>query len=306
MIAAALLLATAVAMNVNDWSASTWASATLDAAGAPAALRDDGRGGIAVPVRFTGQGYEQGFAGCWWTGSFAGEASISVDVTLPAGAPAGLRAQIVLFLGPSAAWTAGPAATSLAPGATTTVRLPLAGGLDPAPLRSALADVRGFGVKIDASQVAWTGEVALDAARLAELDPPAPEDLAVRSVGVFGGYVRSGKADVPLRDGFLAFSANAAAARHALVWPKLGANGGDFFLGGARYAGAPLWGDGSFRFLDWTALEASQSLWFDGSRATPLLSRAFPAVRYRSDASSFTWASGDSAEGRAPAARLAV
>jgi len=283
--------------SARAWTEAGWADASRDAGGAPLATRraatgaTDGASALAVPVRFLGQGYAQAYVGRAVATSFAGAATLSFDVTLPASAPAGLRAKPILFLGPSPAWTEAANSTALVPGVTTRVTLPLAGSFDPAPARPIYADVRGYGLKIEGSAVRFTGDVAIDAVRLEDRAPPAAADLNARSVGTFGGFMRAAGPDVPKRNGFLAFTASSDAARHALLWPKLGAQGGDFSIGEMRAEGTLL-GPSALRFLDWTAVEASQTSSTVLGRAAStqvLLSRAFPAARYTTSGRTYTW-----------------
>jgi hypothetical protein len=211
----------------TDASATAWHAADWANAGAGASYRTPtgataGKWALALPVRFTGAGYAQAYVGRAAALSMAGAAQLVVDVTLPADAPAGLGAKLILF--PGGTWSEGTA-TPLAPGATTHVVLPLAGSFDPVPERAAYKDVRGYGVKIEGSDVTWTGAVALDQVRLERA--PAGDD-AIAPVGVFGGFGSS----VPTRNGFLTFVADTT--RHALLWPKLGPGGGDRVVGAAR------------------------------------------------------------------------
>jgi hypothetical protein len=299
------------AADVAAWRAADWAEATLDASGAAVTLgtgaagATDGGAALEVPVRFLGQGYAQGFVSREAQLSFAGKAALAADVTLPAGAPAGMRAKLVLFLGPNMAWTEPADSTPLSPGATVRVGLPLAGAFDPAPDRALLKDVRGYGVKIEGQSVTFQGQVAIDRVRLEGTPPPAAEDLSARSVGTFGGFLRASGPDIPASNGFLCFVADSHVASHALRWVKLDPSGGDFRVAEMRFPGVGL--GGALRFRDWTTLEATeQTLGTAGfDQVTALLSRAFPAVRYTSGAASFALATGDGG-GRAPAARLAV
>jgi len=280
----------------GGWHASSWAEVTLGAsvttgpAGATAGAR-----ALQIPVRFTGAGYEQGYVGRESMQlSLAGCASIAADVTLPADAPAGLRGSLVLLLGPSAAWNGQADEVTLAPGAATTVRLPLAAGIEPVPARDLLKQLTGIGLKIDGSSTTWSGTLALDNVRVEGLQGPGDDDRNAFSVGTFGGFQDSTGAglQLPTRNGFLTFTADAAVQGHALLWPKLGAGGGDFVVGSAWFGDtqAPQ-STPSLDFHDWVTLQARQDLPSGGS-ASVWMSRAFPAVRYGSDAQSFTWQSG--------------
>jgi hypothetical protein len=284
------------------WRCAAWAEATLDASGAPAAPHVSA-GALFVPVRFLGQGYAQGYVGRDARISFAGAAVLALDVTLPPEAPDGLRAKPILLLGPAAAWTEPVVATPLAAGATTSVRLPLAASWDPPFDRALLRDVRGIGLKIEARGVRWCGEIAIEEVRLEDAVGPAPDDLAARPVGTFGGFIRkeasarseganppSAAVEIPRRNGFLTFVADAEFPSQALLWPKLGPQGKDFVLGTMRFPGIAL-GKAEFFVLDWTTIEARARLatWRGIVEARALFSRAFPAVRYETGARSFTF-----------------
>src|SRR5438445_650171 len=66
---AALLESFETAAALAPWHAATWAEATLDAAGQPAAVSraafgaTAGASALSINVRFTGAGYEQGYVG---------------------------------------------------------------------------------------------------------------------------------------------------------------------------------------------------------------------------------------------------
>jgi hypothetical protein len=284
------------------WHPSSWASVTLGGTVGVAALgATDGSRALSVPLVFTGDGYEQGYVGVEGLSlSLAGCASLAVDVTLPAGAPGGLRGSLILLLGPDAAWNGQNDPVDLVPGQTVTVRLQLAGGIEPVPARALLAQLTGVGFKMDGAGVHWTGALALDNVRAEGVAAPTAEDVSASSVGTFGGFQDStgGHFEKPTRNGFLTFTADATVQGHALLWPKLGADGGDLTIGSAWFGGLakpPRAAD--LVFHDWVSLEARQDLAGGGS-ASARLSRAFPAVRYTSSATSFGWDS--------PATQLAV
>jgi hypothetical protein len=140
---------------IATWHASNWADATLDANGKPLPVSSGklgvtkGASALSANLRFTGAGYHQGYIGREGLQlSLAGCASLALDVTLPAGAPAGLNGSLVLLLGPSAAWNGQVDPVPLAPGSTVTLRLPLAGGIEPVPARDLFKQLRGVGFRI--------------------------------------------------------------------------------------------------------------------------------------------------------------
>ncbi|MGZ6143292.1 MAG: hypothetical protein ACXWLM_08135, partial [Myxococcales bacterium] len=277
--------------SLAPWHAANWAGATLGMpVSSTAAGATRGAKALSIGVRFTGAGYEQGYVGREGLSlSFAGCASIAVDVTLPPGAPSGLRGSLVLLLGPDGAWNGQADPVDLAPGATVTVRLPLSGGIEPVPARDLYKLVKGIGLRIDGSNVTFDGNVMLDNVRVEGLPPPSAEDTGAFPVGTFGGFVRSSGPEIPSRNGFLTFGADSTVQGHALRWAKLGAGGGDLVVGTAWFGNAlPSFSSPALVFHDWVTLEARQDLLFGGS-ASVLLSRAFPAARYTSGASAFTW-----------------
>ncbi|HEY3447582.1 MAG TPA: hypothetical protein VGK67_14605 [Myxococcales bacterium] len=298
------------AAEVARWQCSNWATATLDPSGNPFPVSTtstgatEGSAALSVPVRFTGAGYEQGYVGRAVQLSLAGCASLSLDVTLPADAPSGLRGLVVLLVGPTAAFSAQETATPLEPGATTTVTLQLSAGIDPVPSRDGYADLRGVGLKIEGSAVTFSGAISIDRVRTSGLAPPSPADTGARPVGTFGGFVRASGTEVPARNGFLTYGADSTVQGHALRWAKLGPSGGDFVVGRAYFGVTlPSPSSPSLVFHDWSLLEARQEVLATGT-ATALMSRAFPAVRYSSPQTRFSWATAEG--GRAPLSRMAV
>lgn len=292
------------------WRGADWAEATRDASGPHAITQgpfgaSEGGHALQVSLTFSGQGYAQGYAGRSARLSLRDAAALAVDVTLPHGAPAGLRAKLVILVGPGARWVEPRASTALTPGQRVVVSLPLAGAVDAPPDRAELEQVVGYGLKLEGQGLRWSGVVALDRVRVVRDAGDVLGGGPVRSVGVFGGYVRGGKADVPRRNGYLTFVADADLGGHALRWPKLGPAGEDLRLGELRPGGAPL-GQATQRFIDWTTLELRATrLGLTGRlEARALLSRAFPAVRYRTTGRTVEWATG--LDGRARAARIAV
>ncbi|HUJ24873.1 MAG TPA: hypothetical protein VLW85_02565 [Myxococcales bacterium] len=280
----------------QPWHASNWASVTLDApVSATAFGASSGSLALNIPLTFTGNGYEQGYVGREGLNlSVAGCASIAVDVTLPAGAPAGMRGSIILLLGASGAWNGQADPVALTPGGTVTVRLPLAAAIDPVPSRALFKQVVGIGLKVDGMNIAWSGPLAMDNVRVENVQPPSAADTGAFSVGTFGGFEDStgGNFQIPTRNGFLTWSAESAVQGHALLWPRLGANGGDLTVGSAFFGSTlPAFSPASLEFHDWVTLRSTQSLPLGGT-ASAWMSRAFPAVRYTSDRSSFTWQGG--------------
>ncbi|MGE0710809.1 MAG: hypothetical protein AB7N76_02015 [Planctomycetota bacterium] len=277
-----------------EWRCADWATAS-----------QGGRAHVAgrtlqVPLRFHGGRYEQGYVGRAAHESFAGAGTLELVVRLPAHAPRGLRAKLILLLGEPGRWCEGERATALVPGAAVTARLELAGDLKPAPARELLAAVRGYGLKVEADDAVFLGEVTIEEVRLQQRAAPAITQGIARSVGVFGGYGQ----DVPKDDGYLCFQAGTSLSPHALRWPRLLPKNEDYVLGAASFGGLGL--AGTPQVLDWTTLRITGNRYGLGGRdrVTATLSRAFPAVRYRTEGSSFAWESDQG--GRQPASRLAV
>ncbi len=277
------------------WAAASWAEATSDGGGGAVALSTgafgatDGDFALQVPLNFAGQGFAQGYVGTSFSSplTFAGCGAISVDVTLPADAPSGMSGQIILLLGDAATWSGSSLPITLAPGNTTTVTLPLAAALSPTPARATLGEVQGAGILFWGSSVTWNGTAAIDNLRLVALQGPSDDDANARSVGTFGGFVASGTPlNIPSRNGYIDYVADAALSHHAWRWPMLGANSADLVLGAAEFPDAPGLG-GTWNFIDWVTASATGSA--NGCNVSALLSRAFPAIRYRSSCSQFSW-----------------
>ncbi|MCC6807761.1 MAG: hypothetical protein IT381_10075 [Deltaproteobacteria bacterium] len=289
------------------YAAAPWADATLAANGSPATLSramtsaSDGAFSLRVPLRTKASGYSQGYVGRPIERSLAGCARLSFEIGVPANAPAGLRAKGILHL--AGAWTEPETSIALQPGTTTTVHVPLAAAFAALPARAAYATLTAIGVKIEASNAAYDGPVYIDQLRVAPDWPREAEDLSVRSAGVFGGFERSSGDDIPNRNGFLTFVADQQAAKHALLWPKLGPNDGDFQLVETRFGNAP--GGGLLSFVDWTTLQADTAVSDGGTHAVrAIMSRVFPAVRYTTSAKHLTLAT--KKDGRARMRGLAM
>jgi hypothetical protein len=294
---------------VGTWAASDWADATLDASGAPVTLSigsfgaTDGSSALQIPVRFVSDAYSQGYVEASSSTSFQGCASLAMDVTLPADAPTGLDALILLELGQPTVLSGGGAGFPLTPGKTTTVTLPLAGTISPSPDRSVFADVHGYGLKVEGTGVQYQGTIALDNVRLVALPPVDPADPGAFSVGTFGAYLSQTGPTTMSWNGFATFKADSNAQGQSLSWPYLGPEGADFLLGTADFL-VPWASTDGWQFIDWTAIETTSS--FAGSvLVESLLSRAFPAVRYQTTSSdTFHWITATS--GRSPMTNAAV
>jgi hypothetical protein len=274
---------------LSEWSAGTWAEATAQSTPSIGAFgATDGAAALEVPIAFSGQSFAQGYVGMTMPStSFAGCGAIGIDVTLPADAPSGITAQIILLLGPDARWSGGVAqTTALAPGATTTVTLDLAGTISPSPVRSDLLDVRGVGVLFAAANMTYSGAVALDRLQLITLLGPGDADRDARSVGLLGGFVLDSGVDIPARNGYSTYVADATLSHHAWRWPRIGAGDTDLVLGAAEFPDAPGLG-GDLAFDDWVTAEVTSTAGTCAVRA--LLSRAFPAIRYSSTCHEFSW-----------------
>ena len=96
--------------------------------------------------------------------------ALAVDVTLPADAPAGLKAKLILTVGENWEWTEQRRAIQLTPGQTTTLRASLAAGSEDwkrATVDEAFRkDVRKFAVRIESNKPAFQGTIAIDNVRL--------------------------------------------------------------------------------------------------------------------------------------------
>ncbi len=279
---------------IDHWQAAEWAEVTLDDQGQPAYLESveegaaEGTRALRVPVRFAADGYRQGYVGRSLEASLEGCAGYAVDVTLPASAPVGIRAKVVLHLDRN--WHEAESAVALEPGRTTTLWLGTAAAFASLPARGDYAKVTAIGVKVEGNDVRWVGHVLVDNVRRHAAWPKAAEDDAAFPVGVFGGFTRAAGPDIPEQNGFLTFVADAHAARHGLVWPKLESDGSDLRLVETRFGLVEL--THSLRFIDWTTVEArAEVLEGIGTKTvTALMSRVMPAVRYDTEAEEVTFA----------------
>ena len=119
------------------------------------------------------------FPGGKWTGAiveieeyfdWSPYSGLAVDVTLPADAPAGLKAKLILTVGESWEWTEMRRAIQLSPGQTTTLRASLAAGSEDwkrATVDDAFRkDVRKLAIRLESNKPAFTGTFSVDNVRL--------------------------------------------------------------------------------------------------------------------------------------------
>ena len=96
--------------------------------------------------------------------------TLAVDVTLPADAPAGLKAKLILTAGENWEWTEQRRAIQLTPGQTTTLRASLATGSEDwkrATVDDAFRkDVRKLAIRVESNKPAFPGTFSVDNVRL--------------------------------------------------------------------------------------------------------------------------------------------
>ena len=96
--------------------------------------------------------------------------ALAVDVTLPADAPAGLKAKLILTVGENWEWTEQRRAVQLTPGQTTTLRASLATGSEDwkrATVDDAFRkDIRKFAIRVESNKPAFPGTFSVDHVRL--------------------------------------------------------------------------------------------------------------------------------------------
>ena len=96
--------------------------------------------------------------------------TLSVDVTLPADAPAGLKAKLILTVGENWEWTEMRRSIQLSPGQTTTLTASLVAGSEDWK-RTVVddnfrKDVRKLAVRLESNKPAYQGKFYLDNVRL--------------------------------------------------------------------------------------------------------------------------------------------
>ena len=119
------------------------------------------------------------FPGGKWTGAiveieeyfdWSPYSGLAVDVTLPADAPAGLKAKLIVTVGENWEWTEMRRAVQLTPGQTTTLRASLASGSEDwkrATVDDAFRkDVRKLAIRLESNKPAFQGTFTLDNVRL--------------------------------------------------------------------------------------------------------------------------------------------
>ena len=96
--------------------------------------------------------------------------TLAADVTLPADAPAGLKAKLILVVGEDWAWTEMRRAIQLTPGQTTTLTANLAAGSEDWKRTevndSFRKDVRKLAIRLESNKPAFQGTFTIDNVRL--------------------------------------------------------------------------------------------------------------------------------------------
>ena len=96
--------------------------------------------------------------------------TLSVDVTLPAEAPAGLKAKLVLTVGENWEWTEMRRSIQLPPGQTTTITASLAAGSEDWKRtvvdENFRKDVRKLAIRLESNKPAYQGKFYIDNVRL--------------------------------------------------------------------------------------------------------------------------------------------
>lgn len=160
---------------LEDWSIPDWALSSADYMGKSLAASADsvskGKGAMKLLVQFPGGK---------WTGAYVERlmyvtdwtpyGALSVDVYLPATAPAGLKGRLILTVGEKWEWTEMNRPIELKPEQWTTITANLKPGSQDwkfFPSDAFRKDVRKIGLRIESDkQPSYTGPVFIDHVRL--------------------------------------------------------------------------------------------------------------------------------------------
>ncbi len=163
---------------LEGWAIPDWAKSSTDHVaselGVSETMADEGHQAMALQAHFPGDGR--------WTGAYVERMAeitdwnafgrLAVDIYVPAEAPQGLGARIILSVGKSWTWTEMNRSIPLTPGAWTTVTVNMKpGSMDWKffPDEEFRRDVRKLGVRIESNkEPAYTGPIYIDNIRLSE------------------------------------------------------------------------------------------------------------------------------------------
>jgi hypothetical protein len=134
---------------------------------------DEGKSSLELKVDFTGGKWTAAYVEIVEYFDWMPYAQVAADVYLPADAPAGLKAKLILTVGENWDWTEMSKAVSLQPGKWTTVSANLKPGSTDwrrSNLTDAFRqDVRKFGLRIESNmKPLYKGSIYIDNARLIE------------------------------------------------------------------------------------------------------------------------------------------
>ena len=158
----------------QGWGIPDWALEKSDYVGKSVAVTrqgaTEGAQALGLVVDFPGGQWNAALAEVEEYFDWTRYQTLSVDVTLPADAPAGLKGKLILTVGESWEWTEMRRSIQLPPGQTTTLTASLASGsedwkrtvVDDAFRK----DVRKLAVRIESNKPAYQGTFSIDNVRL--------------------------------------------------------------------------------------------------------------------------------------------
>ena len=158
----------------QGWEIPDWALEKPDFVGKSVAVArqgaTEGAQALGLVVNFPGGQWNAALAEVEEYFDWTRYQTLSVDVTLPADAPAGLKGKLILTVGESWEWTEMRRSIQLPPGQTTTLTASLASGsedwkrtvVDDAFRK----DVRKLAVRIESNKPAYQGTFSIDNVRL--------------------------------------------------------------------------------------------------------------------------------------------
>jgi len=158
----------------QGWGIPDWALEKPDMVGKEVLVAKEGATegtqALALVVDFPGGKWNGALAEVEEYFDWSPYQTLSVDVSLPPEAPAGLKAKLVLTVGEDWAWTEMRRAIQLTPGQTTTITVRLAPGSEDWKRTEVddgfRQDVRKLAVRLESNKPAYQGKCYIDNVRL--------------------------------------------------------------------------------------------------------------------------------------------
>ena len=160
--------------DAQGWGIPDWALEKPDMVGREIVVAKEGvtegKQALALVVDFPGGKWNGALAEVEEYFDWTPYHALTVDVSLPAEAPAGLKAKLILTVGEEWTWTEMRRSIQLTPGQTTTITVSLAPGSEDWKRtvvdENFRKDVRKLAVRLESNKPAYQGKFYLDNVRL--------------------------------------------------------------------------------------------------------------------------------------------